>query len=151
MILKVASCVNPNEHFIPIYKICSPCHSRFEVLGKSETFKKDSEYIFNSFGLRNLSDKVSDTLNVEEEVTMLIKHNFDLKSAIKMICYNRTHVAQRLCRAFQFNGYISNEKAIPVSYVQTISSSFNFTELFQRKVLNPIKKQHVPNNVMLRQ
>ena len=113
VILKVARGENLNEHSQPIYKLCSPCHSRFEVLGKSETFEKDSEYIFNTFGLREVSNKVSYTLNVEEKIKMLIKYNFDLQSSIKAICYNQTLVGQKLWTAFQFNGYISTENSIP--------------------------------------
>ena len=151
VILKVANDENLNEHFVPIYRICSPCHSQFEVLGKLETFEKDSEYIFNKFGLRNVSDKVSYTLNVDEEVKMLIKYNFDLKGSIKAICYNRTLIAQKLWRAFQFNGYISTRTSVPVSYIQIISNSSNFTQLFQNKVLKTIKDQIVPNNLLLQQ
>ena len=116
---------------------------RFEVLGKLETFEKDSEYIFNNFDLTNWSDSVSYSIDVKEEVNMLIKYNFDLERHVQAKCYDRTIVAQRLWKAFQFNGYISKNTDVPQTYIQTISNNSDVSQLFQELVLKTIKAQNV--------
>lgn len=140
-----------NEHFNPMFSLCSPCHMRFEVLGKLETFQKDAEYIFNKFGLKDLSEKVSYSVRVDEEINMLVKYNFDLEKSIKKICYNRTVVAQRLWKAFQINGYISKDNPFPSVFMKEIINSTNIAELFQEKVLETIGKQTVDKTKLKQQ
>ena len=132
---------NLNEHFNPIFKQCSPCHMRFDVIGKLETFQKDSKYIFNRFGLNHLSEIVSFSKNVEEEIDMLINYNFDLENRVKKDCFSRIDVAQRLWKAFQITGYLSKDVPFPLIYVQSISNTVNMTELFKEQVFKVINEQ----------
>ena len=130
-----------NEHFNSIFKQCSPCHIRFDVIGKLETFQKDSEYIFNNFDLKNMSKIVSFSKNVEEEINMLIKYNFDLERYIRRECYTRSDIAQRLWKTFQINGYVLKDVPFPSLYLQSISNNTNIAQLFQEKVLTVIREQ----------
>ena len=151
VIFKLSKGEGINEHFNPIYKQCSPCHMRFEVLGKLETFEKDSEYIFNNFDLKNVSNSVSYVINIEEEVNMLIKYNFDLEKHVQAKCYNRTMVAARLWKAFQFNGYISKDTSVPQTYIQAISNSNDTSQLFQELVLKTIREQTIDHTTLRQQ
>ena len=151
VIFKLSKGEGINEHFNPIYKQCSPCHMRFEALGKLETFEKDSEYIFNNFDLKNVSSSVSYTINVEEEVNMLIKYNFDLEKHIKTNCYDRIMVAERLWKAFQYNGYISKNTPVPMNYIQKLSNSTDVSIHFQELVLKTIRDQTVDRTTLKKQ
>ena len=134
---------NLNEHFNPMFKLCSPCHVRFDVIGKIETFQKDSEYIFKTFGLRNLSKVVSFSLDVEEEINMLIKYNFDLKKGIKKECYSTMDVAERLWKAFQINGHMSKDIPFPSKFVQGIANNTNATDTFRAAVMKIVNDQTI--------
>lgn len=43
-----------DEHWAPIYKFCTPCSIPFKVIGKVETFNRDSEFIIRQAGLESL-------------------------------------------------------------------------------------------------
>ncbi|XP_037958197.1 carbohydrate sulfotransferase 11 [Teleopsis dalmanni] len=43
-----------DEHWAPIYSFCTPCSINFTIIGKVETFKRDSEYIIRQAGLESL-------------------------------------------------------------------------------------------------
>lgn len=143
-----------NEHFNPIYRQCSPCHIKFKVLGKLETFQNDAQYIFKKFKLNDLSEKVSYSISVVDEVTMLIKYNFDLVDLgrqSKRICYDRTAVAEKLWKSFQFNGYISKDIPFPINSVQNIGNSSHIAKVFQDKVVETIQEQNVTADELKKQ
>ena len=147
---KLSKGKNVNDHFNPIYRQCSPCDMRFDVLGKMETFEKDSEYIFDHFDLKNVSNSVSYVKDVKEEVNMLINYNLNLERYFTGKCYNRTVVALRLWQVFQYNGYLSKNKAVPQTYIQTIANGKDTAQLFQELVLKTIAEQNV-DHASLRQ
>lgn len=43
-----------DEHWAPIYSFCSPCSINFTIIGKVETFGRDSEFIIREVGLEFL-------------------------------------------------------------------------------------------------
>lgn len=43
-----------DEHWAPIYKFCTPCSIPFRIIGKVETFNRDSEFIIRQAGLESL-------------------------------------------------------------------------------------------------
>lgn len=43
-----------DEHWSPIYRFCTPCSINFTIIGKVETFNRDSEYIIRQAGLESL-------------------------------------------------------------------------------------------------
>ncbi|KAH8298149.1 hypothetical protein KR018_008927 [Drosophila ironensis] len=43
-----------DEHWAPIYSFCTPCSVNFTIIGKTETFQRDSEYIIRQAGLESL-------------------------------------------------------------------------------------------------
>lgn len=140
-----------DDHFSPIYQLCSPCHLRFDVLGKLETFENDASYIFKSFDLENLLNLISFSLNVSQEVSMLTKYNFVLARREEAVCRNLTFIAQRLWKAFQVNGYISKSIPALLGYIYAMHRSKRFQELFQEKVLQTIKEQNVTREALRRQ
>ena len=134
----VSSGKNLDNHFNPIFKECSPCHVSFDVLGKMETFQKDSEYIFNNFGLRNLSKLVSFSLNPKEETHMLIEFIFNLESK----CTPRAYITERIWKSFQFNGYISKDIPLPSSCIPRLSNCTKpkAMEIFEEEVVKAINE-----------
>ncbi|XP_037811560.1 carbohydrate sulfotransferase 11 [Lucilia sericata] len=43
-----------DEHWSPIYSFCTPCSINFTIIGKVETFNRDSEFIIRQAGLESL-------------------------------------------------------------------------------------------------
>lgn len=43
-----------DEHWAPIYSFCTPCSINFTIIGKVETFNRDSEFIIRQAGLESL-------------------------------------------------------------------------------------------------
>lgn len=43
-----------DEHWAPVYSFCTPCSINFTIIGKVETFQRDSEYIIRQAGLESL-------------------------------------------------------------------------------------------------
>merc|ERR1712098_978447 len=37
-----------NEHWMPVYNLCMPCHINYNIIGRKETMKEDSEIIFEN-------------------------------------------------------------------------------------------------------
>ncbi|KAK8749956.1 hypothetical protein OTU49_015148 [Cherax quadricarinatus] len=40
-----------DEHWKPIYSLCSPCVIKYNVIAKMETFSEDTQYVINQLGL----------------------------------------------------------------------------------------------------
>lgn len=117
-----------NEHWEPIYLICSPCHVQFAAIGKMETFADDSDYVLTSHGI-HLRQNISKRAMILEEIKTLIKYNFRLERDMSKTCFNKMKVAQRLWTAFQYNGYIDRKTSFP-------NKEFNNQDF----LLNPSKK-----------
>ncbi|EDW64577.1 carbohydrate sulfotransferase 11 [Drosophila virilis] len=43
-----------DEHWAPVYSFCTPCSVNFSIIGKTETFQRDSEFIIRQAGLESL-------------------------------------------------------------------------------------------------
>ncbi|XP_052791910.1 carbohydrate sulfotransferase 11-like [Mya arenaria] len=115
-----------NPHWRPVSKLCNPCHVEYDVIGKQETFANDSNLIINKFGLRKKIPKSTSTKSsrANEEITMLVKFNFDLEHSLPEGCFDAEDVAKRLWKAFQYNGYIHRSIEMPLSSML----SHNFIE-----------------------
>nr|XP_045581802.1 carbohydrate sulfotransferase 11-like [Procambarus clarkii] len=42
-----------DEHWKPIYSLCSPCVVKYNVIAKMETFSEDTQYVINQLGLED--------------------------------------------------------------------------------------------------
>ncbi|WAQ99210.1 CHSTB-like protein [Mya arenaria] len=117
---------NLNEHWQPVYKICDPCLVAYDVIGKQGTLANDSHYILQKFGLGYLiPTSGSKSLRATNEMTMLVKYNFDLEHAIHKGCFDKEYVAMRLWKAFQYNGYIHRSIDIPFKKMKSSNIFWN--------------------------
>ncbi|XP_052796839.1 carbohydrate sulfotransferase 11-like isoform X1 [Mya arenaria] len=134
---------NLNEHWQPVYKICDPCLVAYDVIGKQETFANDSNYIMQKVGLGNLIPMSgSKSSRAIEEITMLVKYNFDLERAIHKGCFDKEDVAKRLWKAFQYNGYIHRSIDIPFKSMHSDNFTQHPTEVFVKHALWTLQYQH---------
>ncbi|XP_064089883.1 carbohydrate sulfotransferase 11-like [Macrobrachium nipponense] len=63
-----------DEHWKPIYSLCSPCVIKYNVIAKMETFSEDTQFVINQLGLedqlhvewihRTANDRTSDVANL---------------------------------------------------------------------------------------
>ncbi|KAL4231376.1 hypothetical protein ACF0H5_008955 [Mactra antiquata] len=148
-----------DHHWEPIYLLCGPCHINYAVIGKMETFLEDVEYIKRKFGLNwNETTERGDL----EEVYTITKYNFQLENKTK--CFNKTEVAERLWKAFQYNGYINKLCDFPVTefkhfnvtlkpsdmfmdIVRALNCYSNFDRKLQRRFMMIEAYKEVPNTV----
>ncbi|XP_076028287.1 carbohydrate sulfotransferase 11-like [Oratosquilla oratoria] len=42
-----------DEHWMPIYNLCSPCFIRYNLIAKMDTFSEDTQYAINQMGLED--------------------------------------------------------------------------------------------------
>ncbi|XP_052791471.1 carbohydrate sulfotransferase 14-like [Mya arenaria] len=132
-----------NEHWQPVYKICDPCRVVYDIIGKQETFTNDSNYILQKFGLGYLiPTSSSKSSRATEEITMLVKYNFDLERSIKKGCFDKEDVAVRLWKAFQYNGYIHKSIDIPMKKIKSKNFTQHPTEVFLEYALWTLQYQH---------
>jgi hypothetical protein len=95
-----------NEHWHPIYKICSPCHTEFDAVGKIESFTNDAKFILHQNGLGDILDGYNASSHVEIELKTLIEYNFKLRHKHKKDCFDTVDIACRLWQVFKYNGYL---------------------------------------------
>lgn len=104
-----------NDHYRPYQYVCSPCVLRPHVIGKMETFTRDTKYILGRLNMSWLGDElfVSDK-HAKHEISMLIDDVFhEFKYPFYQNCTNSTDLAIRLWKAFQINGYLPNSIEFP--------------------------------------
>jgi hypothetical protein len=122
-----------NTHWKPIHNLCSPCLLQPHVIGKMETFSRDSKYILERMNMTWILDAYDHETHVHQEMDMLIVYNWNLflkKSYARHYanCTNSTDLARRLWTAFQINGYLPIATPFPV---ESYPFDINMTE-FQK-------------------
>ncbi|CAL1540574.1 unnamed protein product [Lymnaea stagnalis] len=97
-------------HVMPIYKLCAPCWANYTVVGKMETFMRDTGHVLEYLGL-NVSqlgfEKMDeDVINdaVEDSVNDAMSEEW-LNKTLK--CIGKLGVARRIWRKLQLRGFIS--------------------------------------------
>ncbi|XP_060553721.1 carbohydrate sulfotransferase 11-like [Ruditapes philippinarum] len=131
-----------DNHWERLHRVCSPCHVQFDVIGKQETFRLDSEYILTRFGLEFLKENTTELDMTGIEITTISKYNFDLEKTIKHKCFDKIDVANRLWIAFQYNGYIDRLTPFPKSDLLKTNFLDNTTGIFTELVFRTIKYQN---------
>ncbi|KAL4221125.1 hypothetical protein ACF0H5_019384 [Mactra antiquata] len=102
-----------NEHMEPITSLCSPCLVQYAAIGQMENFEDDSDYILSKFGIFFHQNSSTRRDVAVQEITTLTRYNFEKESTMSADCFNKKLVAQRLWKAFQFNGYIDRLTPFP--------------------------------------
>ena len=130
------------DHWRPIHKLCNPCLFRPHVVGKMESFAKDSQHVLSAMNMswvtRGLEDRDK---RVHRELDMLIDFNVALLEVRDVFrCTNLSGIVQRLWTAFQLNGYIPTEVTLPRHFLTSPATSGPerdkkaYTERFKRFV-----------------
>ena len=77
-----------DEHWRPIFLLCTPCHVRFDIIAKMETLKDDSKFVLSH---RDLSEKVkiewSHKTNSQQTTSEIAEEYFSqlTKSEVKQL------------------------------------------------------------------
>ncbi|CAL1543509.1 unnamed protein product, partial [Lymnaea stagnalis] len=101
---------------------CDPCLFRPHVIGKLETFTRDSRIILDAVNLTwvlNPPGRQSTNLTEEQgveasdrslqEISMLTAYNLEtwlLRGRTIQACFPKNELYQRLWKAFQYNGHL---------------------------------------------
>ena len=110
-----------NRHFTPMYQKCDPCSFPYDYIGHLETFKKDTEYLFDQW--RRKSPDFNIHFNDFEKETVLdtagslISRLFNTYDTIKRdFKYPLYNLVLRVWSDLQIRGYLS--KDIPLPFVE---------------------------------
>ncbi|CAL1543511.1 unnamed protein product [Lymnaea stagnalis] len=121
-----------NDHWAPYKYVCDPCLFRPHVLGKMETFARDSRAILEAANLTWVLSAQTNTSRDEtsahpvddrslREMSMLIEYNYDTWLVYETHfngCFPVGELYQRLWRAFQYNGHLPPDVKIPKCFLQ---------------------------------
>jgi hypothetical protein len=110
-----------NEHFTPSFDQCSPCHIKYDIIGKMETFKQDIVYILNKAhapgmieSLKNMSvESIADEISDIAEITFKWCKTEKFAKCAKCITFEKA--LRRSWRKLQIKCVISKSIAFPFS------------------------------------
>lgn len=122
-------------HWEPIYLRCDPCQFQPSVVGKMETFARDSMFVLRRMGLEWVLEGVDKRKQEEKELTTLIDYNFEIihSRAFFQGCVDDIKLSVLLWKTFQMNGYIHRN----VQIGSRLSSPGSFTvENFKNHVID---------------
>ncbi|XP_059140498.1 carbohydrate sulfotransferase 9-like isoform X1 [Physella acuta] len=112
-------------HVMPIFRLCSPCWVNYTIVGKMETFRRDTRHLLtylqlneSRLGLERLHDDVVRDA-VEDSVNDAMSEAW-LNSSLK--CTDKIGVAKRIWRKLQIRGLISWRRNFDLDpkYVETM-------------------------------
>ncbi|XP_045172920.2 carbohydrate sulfotransferase 11-like [Mercenaria mercenaria] len=137
-----------NIHWTPFYRLCNPCHVKYDAIGKMETFSKDSKFILNKLGHDMLVDdkQNSSKSRAKEEIRTLSKYNFSFKNNS---CFFHKLIAKRLWSVFQMNGYIQKNIPFPLEMFSDKNfylGSDNTTSVFIKYAFKALDSQTVSDH-----
>ncbi|XP_045171702.2 carbohydrate sulfotransferase 11-like isoform X2 [Mercenaria mercenaria] len=135
-------------HWTPFYQLCNPCHVKYDVIGKMETFSNDSKFILNKLGHDMLvDDKQNNSKSrAKEEIRSLSKYNFSFKNNS---CFFHEVIAKRLWSVFQMNGYIQKNIPFPLEMFSDKNfylGSDNTTSVFIKYAFKALDSQTVSDH-----
>ncbi|KAK7483703.1 hypothetical protein BaRGS_00025024 [Batillaria attramentaria] len=111
-----------NQHFKPAYSTCFPCHMDYDVIGKMETFRQDTESILKSAGVdpRSVFGSVS---SFDENSDLSIMRDVAARTFQCLPrcggCMSKWQVMRRMWATFQVRGYLSINVTFPLSPVKS--------------------------------
>lgn len=132
-----------DPHWLPISEICGSCKAPYNVISKQETFNNDVYFILDHLSisgrlkkefLKNLQKK--HTENSIKEITKVM-----IEYAKKAPCLTFIKFCQRMWKAFQIQGYISNLLSFPVKKFRTLN--FTNTTAIVKIYIKGTKKIHM--------
>lgn len=133
-----------DEHWETITNICAPCTVEYEVIGKMEFFSDDSQYLMDKYEFSSASRSKSNLTHYEHvynEIEMLTKYNFKLPIPLKPSCLTDNVIAEKLWKAFQFNGYIHRDIEIPLEDMVKDGFAKNASGVFLQHVIKKLNYQ----------
>ncbi|OWF53771.1 carbohydrate sulfotransferase 11-like [Mizuhopecten yessoensis] len=101
-------------HVLSLWKSCSPCHVKYDIIGKMETFKDDTNYILDKLNLepykavlRNISiDAVNDALYDTAQAYVSMR-------GVATKCTSKQNTAERIWTKLKARGFIAADLPVP--------------------------------------
>ncbi|XP_060086237.1 carbohydrate sulfotransferase 10-like [Ylistrum balloti] len=130
---------NQNNHIMSYWQLCSPCHVKYDVIGKMETFKNDTEYLLDKLHLkqykdilRNMSfDAVNDALYDTAQAYVAMR-------TYSRRCISPQEAADRTWTKLKVRGFIADDLPVPTGLnLKMVNEVF---ELFQNGYLKSVSK-----------
>ncbi|XP_076467593.1 carbohydrate sulfotransferase 12-like [Babylonia areolata] len=119
-------------HFRPIHTHCNPCAVSFDIVGKMESFRQDTEYILSKAGL-SLSDVAGDPNTFEARSDLSIMSDIAWRTLISPVWRQteedpscrpvRHELLRRLWTTFQVRGLLSASVWYPLGAEQSAEAT----------------------------
>lgn len=124
-----------NRHWMPVHRVCSPCHFHFDYIGKQETFDTDSTYILDKFNISRSLPSRNFTERLLSDTAAIIDKNFAVLGRYPKYCLTTEQLAERLWRTFKITGYISDKSKLDLQDTTKIDRN-----IFRNRVVDEIKR-----------
>lgn len=121
-----------NEHFTTVTFNCNPCKLQYDILGKVETFKNDTNLVLANAGLLGEIEEDPNLDRDSDEINMLTDYNFHIQDKLMAIhempefCFDNVDISYKLWKVFQYNGYIGEDIPFPRNELSHLSSKEEF-------------------------
>jgi len=101
-----------NRHFFPMHKHCAPCVVQYDVIGKLETMRNDTDYIYDVLNIRhNMTLRRFQSETDHYRVDFLINQMYSMKKRI-VPCMPFYEAMLRLWKSFQIRGFLAKNVSI---------------------------------------
>jgi len=106
-----------NPHWTPVSKTCNPCKLRYDIICKTETLTRDTEYVLDRL---NLSESKRQSLKsmfhskgIRHTVYSLVTAYMSDYRVYQVDCPNVMLLMEKIWKVFQIQGYLHNSIPFP--------------------------------------
>lgn len=133
-----------NEHYATVTFNCNPCKHKYDIIGKAETFKSDTDLVLANVGLLGKIEEDPNLDRVGDEISMLTDYNFDVPDALKKYsipdyCLNNFDISHKLWKVFQYNGYIGENIPFPAHEMTVLNSRDEYKSKLKELIMDQRK------------
>ncbi|KAL4217564.1 hypothetical protein ACF0H5_022306 [Mactra antiquata] len=131
-----------NEHWAPVYSVCTPCDKNVTFIVKQESFATDVENALRHFWVNEDEIKVLKSVlhdhRIETSLPGIIRTVYLRTKPIRK-CFTAEIMVKRIWTSFQIQGYVSNKVHFPAQNF-TKSRDYENTEFVVKVLMETIMR-----------
>ncbi|XP_060078168.1 carbohydrate sulfotransferase 9-like [Ylistrum balloti] len=105
---------NRDVHVLSLWKSCSPCHVKYDIIGKMETFKDDIFYILDKLNLKPYKDALRNiSTDVVNDALYDTAQGYASMRSLATHCITKQNTAERIWIKLKARGFIAADLPVP--------------------------------------